>query len=48
MKVDDDMYRVLHINVLNNGSQVISCRDINHQKVNVCINRFKKQYDLID
>ena len=48
MKVDEDMYRVMHINILNNGSQVISCIDINHQKVNVCINRFKKQYDLID
>ena len=47
MKIGEHYYRRMHINVLKNGSRMISCNDINHKKVNVLINRFKSQYNLI-
>ena len=47
MKIGEHYYRRMHINVLKNGSHMISCMDINHKKVNVVINRFKSQYNLI-
>lgn len=47
MKVDDNYYRKMHINVQKNGSQVVNCLDINHKLVGVVINRFKLQYDLM-
>ena len=47
MKVDDNYYRKMHVNVYKNGSQVIKCKDINRKGVSVVINRFKLQYDLM-
>ena len=46
-KVDDDLYRKLHINILKNGTRYVNCRDIDNKQVAVCINRFKRQHDLI-
>lgn len=45
-KVADELYRRLHINVTKDGCKVVSCRDINNNLVSVCINKFKRQYDI--
>ena len=45
-KVADDLYRRLHVNVMKNDYQMVSCMDIDNKLVSVCINRFKQQYDL--
>ena len=46
-RIDENVYRILHINTLKNGSRYVSLRDIHNRTVGVVINRFKYQHDLI-
>ena len=46
-RIDDNIYRILHINTNRNGMQIVSLIDTNNRKVNVYVNRFKQQHDLI-
>ena len=45
-KIEDDIYRILHINTAKNGSQFVHLNDVNNKNVSVYINRFKQQHDL--
>ena len=45
-KVADDLYRRLHININKHGTKYVNTKDINNKVVAVCINKFKRQYDL--
>ena len=40
-------YRILHVNYSKSGNAFVSLRDVNNRRVNVMINRFKQQHDLI-
>ena len=46
-KITDDVYKILHHNSTKGGYEKVSMRDINNRKVDVMINRFKQQHDLI-
>ena len=45
-RIDEERYRILHINTTKNGSQQLHLRDINNKDVSLMINRFKQQHDL--
>ena len=45
-KITDNLYRIMHINVLKNKMERISLRDINNKQVLVYIHNFKYQYGL--
>ena len=46
-KIDDDLYRRLHININKSGTQFVRCNDIDNKAVSIYINKFKRQHDLI-
>ena len=46
-KITDDIYKILHINQNKSGNEWVAMQDINNRKVNVYINKFKQQHDLI-
>ena len=46
IKIDDYMYRQLHVNQTKKGCLFVNFKDVNHKKVAVCINKFKRQFDL--
>ena len=48
MKITDDVYRIMHINRNSFGNEFISAKDVNNQVVAIMINRFKRQYNIID
>ncbi|KAK8877917.1 hypothetical protein M9Y10_004680 [Tritrichomonas musculus] len=43
-RINETTYRILHINIIRNGSRAVSMRDINNKNVTVMINRFKYQH----
>ena len=45
-KITDKLYRILHINSSKNGFKSVSLKDINNNRVNVCINRFRYQHSI--
>ena len=45
-KIDETIYRILHINETRNGTRYIAMRDSNNKQINICINKFKHQYTL--
>ena len=45
---DNDVnYKIVHININSINCKTISIRDINKKKVNIVVNRFLKQHDLL-
>lgn len=46
-RITDNIYKVLHINLTKGGSEFISLRDVHNNLVNMMINRFKFQHDLL-
>ena len=46
-KITDDVYKILHINRNKQGNEWAVMMDINKRQVNVMINRFKQQHNLI-
>ena len=46
-KIEKDVYRILHINIIKGGYQVVVLKDVDNRRVSVMINRFKQQHDLI-
>ena len=46
-RIDENTYKVLHINATRGGLRLVSLRDTNNRSVNVYINRFKYQHDLL-
>ena len=46
VKIDDNIYRKLHINMHKSGSRFVCMKSNNNYSVHVSINRFKQQYDL--
>ena len=46
IRIDDDLYRRLHVHVLRNGKKVVYCKDTDERNVTVYINEFKRQYDI--
>ena len=45
-KIDDNIYKKLHINTTIRGVQYVNMKDINNRLVSVYINRFKQQHGL--
>ena len=45
-RINDNIYRILHINIQKSGNKCVSLQDINNKKVNVYINIFKHQHSL--
>ena len=46
-RINDNIYRVLHINISKSGNEFIRIIDINNKAVSVMINRFKYQHNLL-
>ena len=46
-RIDDNIYKILHINTYKNGSRAVNLRDTNNRLVGVIVNRFKQQHDLL-
>ena len=46
-KIEEDVYRILHINTLKGGYQYVNMKDVDNRKVALMINRFKQQHDLL-
>ena len=46
-KIDENVYKILHININRSGSRVVRLMDTNNRAVSVVINRFKYQHDLM-
>ena len=46
-RIDENVYKILHINICRNGARVVKLRDTNNKAVSVYINKFKQQHDLI-
>ena len=46
-KITDNIYRILHHNILKGGYEYVLIRDINNKIVNLMINRFKRLHDLL-
>ena len=47
IKIDDFMYRRLYVNQTRKGCLFVNFKDVNHKKVAVYINKFKRQHDLM-
>ncbi|KAK8853669.1 hypothetical protein M9Y10_017230 [Tritrichomonas musculus] len=45
-KITNDLYRRLHININKHGTRYVNTKYVNGKVVAVCINKFKRQYDL--
>ncbi|KAK8845650.1 hypothetical protein M9Y10_020568 [Tritrichomonas musculus] len=45
-KVNDNLYRVMHINTTTNNRKRISMRDINNKKLSIYVETFKHQHSL--
>ena len=45
-QINENTYRILHINENRSGNEFVSIRDINHKNISVYINRFKHQHTL--
>ena len=45
-RITDTLYKVLHINVIKDNTNVVYMKDVDNKSVGVVINRFKRQYDL--
>ena len=45
-RINETIYRILHINITRNGSRFVNMLDINNKAVAVVINRFKHQHTL--
>ena len=45
-RMTENLYRIMHINTLKNGSRFVRMMDISNKAVSVVINRFKYQHDL--
>ena len=46
-KITNEVYKILHHNISKSGNSYVSMIDNNNRTVNVMINRFKQQHDLI-
>ena len=46
-RIDDNIYKILHINTSRTGVRFVRLQDTNNTFVSVVINRFKHQYDLL-
>ena len=46
-KIEEDVYRILHINTNKSGNQYVNMKDVDNRKVALMINRFKQQHDLL-
>ena len=46
-RIDENTYKILHINTRRNGFRVVYLNDVNNRLVGVMINRFKYQHDLL-
>ena len=46
-KITNEVYKILHHNISKSGNEWDSMRDKNNRNVNLYINRFKQQHDLI-
>ena len=46
-KITDDIYKILHHNILKSSHEFVSMRDVENRIVSVYINKFKQQHDLI-
>ena len=44
---NDINYRILHVNTKKNGTQFVSMNDINGKRIDLFINRFLEQHDLL-
>ena len=47
MKIMDDLYRIMHVNHNRAGNEFISVKDVNNRVIQLYINKFKRQHDLI-
>ena len=45
-RINDNIYRILHINENKSGTKYIQMCDINNKQVSICINKFKYQHSL--
>ena len=45
-RINENTYRILHINIQRNGTKYVSMRDINNIMISVYINKFKYQHTL--
>ena len=46
-RINENLYKILHINMIKGGLQAVYLIDKNNRNVGVYINRFKQQHDLI-
>ena len=46
-RIDENVYKILHISINKNGSRFVNLKDTNNRAVGVVINRFKQQHDLL-
>ena len=46
-RIDENVYKILHINTNRSGSRYVQLMDTNNRAVSAYINRFKQQHDLI-
>ena len=46
-RINENVYKILHINTCRNGSRFVSLMDTNNRQVCVMVNRFKQQHDLL-
>ena len=45
-RIDEELYRILHINTTIRGSQIVNLRDIDNKLVGMMVNRFKHQHGI--
>ena len=45
-RITDEVYRIMHINIIKGGRKMIMTRDVNRKKVPLYIHSFKQQYSL--
>ena len=46
-RIDENIYKILHINTVKGGSKVVNLKDTNNGRVGVVIKLFKQQHDLL-
>ena len=46
-RIDENIYKILHINTVKGGSKVVNLKDTNNDRVGVVIKLFKQQHDLL-
>ena len=46
VKIEDGVYRILHINTTIRGSRIVNLKDVDNRQVGMMVNRFKHQHGL--